>query len=102
MSDTLLLFACFYGATFMITQSKIFQGPRLFLARLAFFRELLSCPFCTGAHVGWVLYLAFSPMTSWSWQLGVQWLLASAAVSYLLDIFAEQLELRNSRLRDKL
>ena len=44
-------------ATYILTRSEIFDGPRSLLLNLRFFQRLLSCQFCTGMWAAVIVLL---------------------------------------------
>lgn len=87
-----VLLAC-YGATWFIQNSELLALPRNWLIRRSvWIFKLLSCSFCTGWHVGWMLYLLCSYPT-YSVSGFVLWSFASASFNYMtniiLDMFIE-------------
>lgn len=107
-----LFFAASYGLCFGVMNDKI---PFVRLLRLVpvgvdsegknFFARMFECPYCTGFHTGWMLFLVmglpqvFANKSSW-WEvlLGILcWGFASSAACYLLDTFAIWLERARER-----
>lgn len=72
-----------YGITFTLCSSKVLEKPRALLQRFVFFRELLSCSFCTGFWSGCLSLLLLEPVNSVA--LYVCYGLAAAAFCYSLD-----------------
>lgn len=106
MSNLLLTLLAAYGICFGLMNDKVSWITRP-LRRIplfpdehgqGFFARLLSCPYCTGFHAGyiaWVLMHAHAVLMNPSWgMLGevVATSFASSAVCYLLDITAEWIE----------
>lgn len=80
-----------FGLTFFIRDS---DGPWGVMAWLrnklmnnpfagVFFFNLLGCPFCTGCHSGWIIYLL--TMKQFEWQLFMIWIFAGGAISLILE-----------------
>lgn len=64
-----------------------------------FFERMLACPYCTGFHCGWVLWLVLGcePVGSGSGVVGTVaaapvWAFASAIFCYLVDTMAQWFE----------
>lgn len=84
-----------YGLTFALKDVKLLNRPREWLARLEFFRELLSCAYCTGFHTGWMSFLLLrsAGVSSLPWLQGlVIYAFVGAAVSYVFDAVLLHLE----------
>lgn len=62
-----------------------------FLRRIAFFDAMLSCSFCTGFHVGWLVFIAELVMRDVPVEglkqviSGFAWAFGSALSCYILD-----------------
>ncbi|NBR01352.1 MAG: hypothetical protein EBT79_10810 [Actinobacteria bacterium] len=106
MSNFLLTILAAYGICFGLMNDKaaFITGP---LRRIplfpddqgqTFFARMLSCPYCTGFHAGyiaWFMIHAHVVLTAPSWgMIGevVATAFASSAACYLLDITAEWVE----------
>lgn len=99
-----------YGLCFGIMNDKV---PFLGLLRLLpiavddegknLFARMYECPYCTGFHTGWILWLLFQPPFSGNvawWELGVQavcWGLASSSACYILDTLVVLVEKKTPR-----
>lgn len=67
--------------------------------RTTFFDRMLACPYCTGFHCGWLVWLGLGadPVGSWGDVPGtvlaaVVWSFASASFCYVVDTAAQRLE----------
>ena len=106
MSDFLLTIIAAYGICFGLMNDKaaFITGPlrRVPLFRdehgQGFFARMLSCPYCTGFHAGyiaWALVHADAVLAAPSWGMVGDVLaaaFASSAACYMLDITAEWIE----------
>jgi hypothetical protein len=86
-----------FALTFLVRESP---GPwniiawmrnKIFLNKLVgiFFFDLLQCPFCTGMHAGWIVYLISNRHPDW--RLIILWSLAGGAFSLLMDAILSRL-----------
>jgi hypothetical protein len=96
MDIILFLFAA-YGLTFTVRSSKLFENPRAWVcSKSTFFLELLSCPFCTGFHAGYLIFLgyhlSFHPVSFSILPLMLVHGFAGAAFSYFLDTHIVRME----------
>ncbi len=99
--DTLLyLFAC-YGLTFALCDATILSGPRRLFRRVAFFREMLECYFCTGFWASAVVFAAWAYSNGFLVDASSPWhtaayvlvnALAGAAFTYGLNVALTYLE----------
>lgn len=93
MNIALTLLA-FYGVTFALRSATLLEPPRLWLARRSrFARDLLGCPYCTGAYAGGITYAFAVQPLAWLNTLFL-YVFAAAALSYVLDHAAQLLELQ--------
>jgi hypothetical protein len=110
VSDFLLTLLAAYGICFGLMNDKasFITGPlrRIPLFRdehgQGFFARMLTCPYCTGFHAGYIAWLilhghAVRAAPSWD-MLGevLATAFASSVVCYILDITAEWVEHRSS------
>ena len=66
MITTILTILTIYSLTFAIRESSLLDVPRQYLMRRsAFFFKLLSCPYCTSFHTGYITYLILTPTTNY-------------------------------------
>jgi hypothetical protein len=69
-----------------------------FLRRIAFFDAMLSCSFCTGFHVGWIIFIAELVVRDAPVQglkqviVGFGWAFGSALACYIFDLGLKLLE----------
>jgi hypothetical protein len=87
-----------YGATFMVKDSKIFSGPRDWASlKSKFISDLMECPFCVGTWVGLGMGLGKSLLLNLDvtemLATMLAYSLASASVSFILDLVTRKLEL---------
>lgn len=89
--EILIFILAIYGFVFLFAES---DGPcgiiglgrnYLFQNKYigTFFYKLLSCPFCTGMHGGWIIYLLHTPI--WEFNLLICWALAGGVIGLLID-----------------
>lgn len=94
--DLLLTVALMYGLTFAAKDSTLLSPPRDWISsRSDFFREMLSCAFCTGFHSGWISFLLLrsAGVTTLPWAQGLFiYAFVGATVSYTLDLLLLALE----------
>lgn len=94
--EVFLTLALMYGITFSLKDAKLLNRPREFVMKVKFFEDLLTCPFCTGFHSGWISFLllytggAARALTFWMGLLVYGFV--GAAVSYVVDVAAAYLE----------
>lgn len=103
--ETVLFLVASYGICFGLMNDKASFITRP-LKRLplfpdgegkTFFSRMLSCPYCTGFHAGWITWLLMSLPKDLSPQVFSGILLhafAASAFCYLADITAEMIESR--------
>lgn len=85
MLDAIITIFSFYGLTWAIKESDLLSRPRNWIMRNSVFMfGLLSCYFCTGFHAGWIIYLLHEQ--KWYWNFFILWGLASASISFILNI----------------
>jgi hypothetical protein len=69
MITTILTIFTIYSLTFSIRESSLLDVPRQYLMRRsAFFFKLLSCPYCTSFHTGYITYLITTPLANYNWR----------------------------------
>jgi len=89
MNIVIILFA-FYGLTFIIKDSSLFDKPRIWLIRQhPLFYQLFSCYACVGFHAGYLVYLL--SFDQFSFRDFILFGLAGASVSYIVDIVLQRL-----------
>ena len=82
-----------YGLTFLACDAEIFATPRKFVSRLTFFQRMLACHFCTGVWTSAGLYLLYRGPREFLQRDTLLYVLAGAAVAYVLDRFVLSLEI---------
>jgi hypothetical protein len=82
-----------YGLTFLACDAEIFAAPRRLVSRLAFLRRMLACHFCTGIWTSTGLYLLYRGPHEFLRRDTVLYVLAGAAIAYVLDRVVLSLEL---------
>lgn len=98
---TLLHLLASYALCFSLMQGKLAWVTKP-LRRIRFFDLLFSCPFCTGFHTGWLIWIV-AAWTGAGWDVSehtvvgnvghlLLFSLASAAFCYLADIVAAKME----------
>jgi hypothetical protein len=90
MLDAIIVLLSFYGLTYVIKEAEILSRPRQWvMEHSTFMAKMLYCWFCTGFHAGWIVYLLHE--IDYSWRLFICWGLASATISYILNIAVTRL-----------
>lgn len=100
--NTVILIASIYGLTFFIKES---DGPwgimSWFRNKLmtnkyvgVFFYNLLSCYFCVGCHMGYVVYLLSTPHKDWSVFNFILWVFAGGTISFVMNLIIEKLSIQ--------
>ena len=97
--EILISLLAMYGLYFLLTQS---DGPWGLMNKIrnmlinnkyigVFFYKLFSCPFCSGCHTGWIVYI----LTNWQKGLHVNLLISYAltggAVCLIIDTLLDWL-----------
>jgi hypothetical protein len=87
---TIIILCAFYGMTFILKDSSIFDKPRIWLIRQhPVFYSLFSCYACVGFHSGYLVYLL--SFHHFDWREFILFGLAGASVSYIVDIILQRL-----------
>jgi len=91
MLHAIIILFSFFGLTYAIKETSLFNRLRIFLLGIhAFFYELLNCFLCTGFWAGLIVFV-IDRWLGWPGQL-MLWGLASAAVSYITSIVLDKLQ----------
>ena len=103
MLDLFLVPFAMYGLTFFFLDSSIFAPIRIFLiSKSVFLYKLFSCYFCSGFHIGWIVYLLYYPIMFWKLSHLIIWGFAGASISFIFDLivsyFSVKLELARNNL----
>ena len=99
MIPAMVCFLAAYGIVFGLMQEKAWFLTNS-LKRWAFFRALLTCPYCLGFHAGWIVWsLGRWPGHYWSGESyyfmfdeAVLYAFGGAAFCYLVDVLAQRIE----------
>lgn len=103
MLDLLLIPFAMYGLTFFFLDSSIFAPIRIFLiSKSVFLYKLFSCYFCSGFHVGWILYLLHNSFITWKVSNFIIWGFAGASISFIFDLIVSYLSIKLEILKTEL
>lgn len=92
MVELIVILLSFYGLTFTIKDSDIFNKPRLFLIKLhPFFFGLLDCYFCCGFWSGLIVYLIYNQVSNYNGFMMFLWGLTSASTSLIINGLVERI-----------
>ncbi len=91
--DALIIILSIFGLSFFLRNSDgpfgIMSWLRNFLIRSkyfgVFFYKLFDCVFCTGCHVGWIVYLISQSINDWNIFSLILWIFAGGGISLLFD-----------------
>lgn len=88
--NIIIILLAFFGATFALKETSLLNRPRSFLISLhPFFYNLLECYFCTGFWGG--IFIYFCHFSIFSFREMIIYGLASAALSFLLNLLVDKL-----------
>lgn len=97
-----ILLLAAYTITFGLQNDKL-PAVSLRLRKIPFFEKMFECPYCTGFHAGWVVWVlsvGAQGLPAEGWHNGASVILtalASATFCYALDVALQFLE-KNSPL----
>lgn len=103
MLDAIIIIFSIFSLSFLIKET---DGPwgsvayiRNFLIKDDFIGvfcyKLLSCYYCLGCHVGYIIYMLYTTYNNWTFCNFILWSLAGGAISFIMNLIVEKLGEKN-------